>query len=194
MLPAQKWTSFQLISSKCLSLKTASGSNTRISVLCLMKFLSNTPGSCWCPESLMVTQFPYTSESLMKQKSKGKKEEIDDLRALKKNCCLHSCLVMAIIQSFGYTFFPFWNFILVDEIVRDSPADPIACCPVLITSLESPGWSLQAHSWDTGSLSSTPWKSWTPRSNALSPFPHYSSSYSLGVFRAFLKASWAYAL
>lgn len=73
MLPAQKWTSFQLIWSECLSLKTASGSNTRISVLCLMKFLSNTPGSCWCPESLMVTQFPYTSESVMKQKSKGKK-------------------------------------------------------------------------------------------------------------------------
>ena len=39
----------------CLNLKTASGSDTRISLLCLIKFLSNTPGSCWCPESLMMT-------------------------------------------------------------------------------------------------------------------------------------------
>lgn len=71
------------------------------------------------------------------------------LRALKKKICFHSCLVMAVIQWFGYMFFPFWNLMLVDEIVKDSPADPIAFHPVVITSLDSPVWSLQQHSWDT---------------------------------------------
>lgn len=65
MLPAQKWRSSQLISSKShLSLsacKYASGSDTNISVLYLMKFLSDSPRSCWYPETLMMIWFPSPS-------------------------------------------------------------------------------------------------------------------------------------
>lgn len=66
MLPAQKWRSSQLISSKShhslsASKNCRSGSDIKISVLCLMKLLWDSPESCWFPETLMVTWFPSPS-------------------------------------------------------------------------------------------------------------------------------------
>lgn len=158
MLQAQKWSSSQVISSKrhlILSLTLSESENCIWIWNQNFSFVSNEISFKY-HWKLLMPRIPngdlvsiylwicYKTENQWKKMNKWMLSE----PSRRKSVFIPAWLWL-LFSGLDTCFFPFWNLMLVDEIVKDSPADPIAFHPVVITSLDSPVWSLQAHSWDT---------------------------------------------